>query len=300
MTPTRGVSRRSRPKEGWAEQVLPGWLTTAVIVVLLIIVLVPILYMVGLSLTDDRRAALGGIDLGDLRWDNYVTIWSTAPLARGLVNTIVIAGISALASVLLGLLAAYPLARFAFRGRKGFLTTLIGVQTVPGTTLLLPLFVVFASIQSAIGVQFIGGYVAPVITYMTFGLPMSTWLLFSYIRTIPPSLDEAALVDGCSRAGALFRVVVPITAPAAAVAFVFAFLVGWNDVLFATVLTRENTQTLSIAMRAFSSVESGAGIPVYGQLMAGAVVSAVPVIVLYLCFQRYLVHGLAGGSVAGT
>lgn len=279
---------------------MPGWLATLITAVLIVFALVPVVYMLGLSVTDDHSAALGAVDLADVRWTNYLTIWHTAPLGRSLLNTIVIAGASAALSVVIGLLAAYPLARFTFRGRRLFLDTLVATQTVPGTTLLLPLFVIFATIQAALGVHLIGGYVAPILTYMTFGLPMSAWLLFSYIRTIPSSLDEAALVDGCSRVGALFRVVLPIAAPGLVVAFVFAFLVGWNDVLFASVLTRTNTQTLAIAMQAFTSVESGTGIPAYGQLMAGAVVSSVPVVVLYLCFQRYLVHGLAGGSVTGV
>lgn len=119
------------------------------------------------------------------------------------------------------------------------------------------------------------------------------------MRTVPRDLDEAALVDGCSQLGALARVIFPVMLPAMVVAFLFAFLVGWNDVLFASVFTNQSTQTLAIALERFSANSATGGLPVYGQLMSSAVVSATPVVIIYLISQRHLVHGLAAGSVTG-
>ncbi len=296
ITPPR---RRKSSGVGTADLLMPRWLSPIVVLLLVISVIVPVGYMLLLSLTPNQNVVFGSISLAALEVRNYVDIWSQAPIASGLIHTLIIAGSAAVASVTVGLLAAYPLTRFSFHGRRPYLYTLIAVQTVPGTTLILPLFAVLSWIQTTLGVTFIGTYWPIIITYMTFGVPLSTWLLVAYMRTVPRDLDEAALVDGCSRLGALRRVIFPIALPAIVVAFVFAFLVGWNDVLFASVFTNSNTQTLAIALQRFASDTASSSLPLYGELMAAAVVSSVPVVVLYLVFQRYLVHGLNAGSMTG-
>lgn len=296
ITPPR---RRKSSGVGTADLLMPRWLSPIVVLLLVISVIVPVGYMLLLSLTPNQNVVFGSISLAALEVRNYVDIWSQAPIASGLIHTLIIAGSAAVASVIFGLLAAYPLTRFSFHGRRPYLYTLIAVQTVPGTTLILPLFAVLSWIQTTLGVTFIGTYWPIIITYMTFGVPLSTWLLVAYMRTVPRDLDEAALVDGCSRLGALRRVIFPIALPAIVVAFVFAFLVGWNDVLFASVFTNSNTQTLAIALQRFASDTASSSLPLYGELMAAAVVSSVPVVVLYLVFQRYLVHGLSAGSMTG-
>lgn len=293
-------AKRKRSIEGEAERLLPRWMAPIVNIVLLIVVLVPVCYMLILSVTPNEQVALGTISFAHLAWDNYSQMFTTAPLASGLIHTLVIAGIAAGISVGVGLLAAYPLTRFRFRGRAAYLYGLIAVQTVPGITLVLPLFAVMSWIQTTLSFHIIGSYWLIILTYMTFGIPLSTWLLVAYLRTVPRDLEEAALVDGATRLGALRRIVLPIAVPAMVVAFVLAFLVGWNDVLFASVFTNSSNQTLAIALERFSSSQATASVPVYGQLMAAAVFSAAPVVILYLSFQRFLVNGLAAGSLTGV
>jgi trehalose/maltose transport system permease protein len=297
----RARAPKRTKSQGWdpsdVDRLVPTWASRVIVVVCVVAVVVPVGYMLLLSVTPDAAVVLGHVSTWHFRFSNYRTMWSQAPLASGLVHTVLISGTAALASVLLGSLAAYPLARIRFRGQKGFLYSLLATQTVPGTTLLLPLFVVFSWLQTVLGITFIGSYHTIVLTYMTFGLPLSTWLMVSYMRTIPKELEEAAFVDGCTRTGALFRVLLPIAVPAMVVAFVFAFLVGWNDVLFASVLTRSGNQTLAIAMNQFANTSAGSGIPLYGQLMAAGVVSSLPVVLLYLLFQRRMVQGLSAGAV---
>jgi trehalose/maltose transport system permease protein len=293
-----GYNKKWRASD--VDRLLPAWATRLVIVVCLVAVAVPVGYMLLLSVTPDAKVALGDVWAWPTAFGNYISMWSQAPLAQGLFNTIAISGTAAFLSVLLGSLAAYPLARLAFHGRKTILSSLLATQTVPGTTLLLPIFVIFAWLQAVIGIQFIGSFHAIVLTYMTFGLPLSTWLMVSYMRSIPRELEEAAFVDGCTRTGALFRVILPLAAPAMVVAFVFAFLVGWNDILFASVLTRSDTVTLAVAMNQFANTATGSGLPLYGQLMAAGVVSSIPVVILYLIFQRRMVQGLGAGSMTGV
>lgn len=174
------------------------------------------------------------------------------------------------------------------------------MQTVSGTTLVLPLFAVFSSIQTTLSIGLLNPYFPIILTYMTFGVPLSTWLIFSYLRTVPRQLDEVTLADGCSRLGALRRVILPVALPAVVVAFIFAFLVGWNDVLFASVFTNQGNQTLAIALERFSSASASEGLPVYGELMSAAIVSSAPVMIIYLIFQRYLAHGPSAGSMTGV
>jgi len=210
--------------------------------------------------------------------------------------------VSVLASVISTALAvgiAYCLVRFTFGGRKTILRSMLGLQTVPGTLLLLPLFVVFFSFDAYAGITLIGTRTSLVITYMTFALPFATWIMVTYLRSIPISLEEAGLIDGLSRIGVLRRIIVPLSLPGMVVATIFSFLLGWNDVLFASVLTAPSTRTAAIQLSAFAQAQEGGALPLYGQLMAASVVTALPVVILYLVFQRYLAAGLTSGGVKG-
>jgi multiple sugar transport system permease protein len=284
------------------ERLLPPAVSRAGVTALCVFIAVPVLYLVLLALSPNSTIALGGGGLHHLTLANFTGMWSAAPIGHGLVNSVIIAGTSAALAVILGMAAAYPLARLSFRLRKPLLYSLLGSQAIPGLALLLPLFIILAGIQGILGVSLIGGYPAIIAVYMTFGLPLATVVCFTYLRGMPRDLEDAALVDGCTRVGALRRVVAPLMAPALVVSLVFAFLVGWNDVLFASALTNSGTQTVAIALGQFGAAqsESAGATPLYGDLMAAALVSAVPVVVLYLAFQRYLVHGLAAGALSGT
>ncbi|HEY1699823.1 MAG TPA: carbohydrate ABC transporter permease [Trebonia sp.] len=282
-----------------AERLLPPALSRAGTAVLVVFIAVPVLYLVALALSPNSTVALGGTDIGQFTSANFTSMWSVAPVLHGIITSVIVAGISAVLAVLLGVAAAYPLARLSFRARKPLLYSLLGSQSLPQLSLLLPLYIMLAAIQGILGVHLIGSYPALIAVYMTFGLPLATVVCFMYLRGMPADLEEAALVDGCTRMGALRRVVAPLLAPAMVVSLVFAFLVGWNDVLFASAL---QNQTIAVTLEQFGMAQSeGFGAqPLYGDLMAAALVSAIPVVVLYLAFQRYLVHGLASGALSGT
>jgi len=285
-----------------ADRLLPPVLSRVVTAVIVVFIAVPVLYLLVLALSPNATIALGGTEFSHLTLRNFTGMWSAAPVLHGLVNSVIIAGSSAALAVVLGLAAAYPLARLSFRLRRPLLYSLLGSQSIPQLALLLPLFIILSGIQGVLGVQLIGSYPAMIITYMTFGLPLATVVCFTYLRGMPRDLEDAAMVDGCTRLGVLRRVVAPLMTPAMVVSLVFAFLVGWNDVLFASALTNSQTQTVAIALQQLGVQQSQnvGATPLYGDLMAAALVSAVPVVVLYLLFQRYLVHGLASGALSGT
>ncbi len=290
---------RVRTKHRDAQEILPKPLRIIVTIILAVLIIVPIAYMLLLSVTPDTEA--GGEQLIPSHWafSNYINMWSTVNLLQGLQNSLIISGVASVIAVILAVAAAYIITRFAFHGRLPFLYSLIGFQTIPGVMLLLPLFVVFVSIQAALQIQLVGSYTAVIITYLTFALPFAIWLMVSYLGSIPIELEEAALVDGATRIQALIRVIVPLALPGIVVAVVFSFLTGWNDVLFASVLTSPTTRTLAVQLQVFSAAQEGGALPLYGQLMGAAVVSALPVVILYMIFQRYLIGGLTAGGVKG-
>jgi ABC-type glycerol-3-phosphate transport system permease component len=301
----------SRPRQAGrkrrhnAQELLPPGVRIVAIVLLAVAILVPVLYMLLLSVTPDAQVGAGALIPTHWAFSNYVDMWSSASLAQGIVNSLIISGSASIIAVILAVGAAYVLTRFTFLGRRPYLYVLIGVQAVPGVMLLLPLFVVFASIQDwilhlqLVHFHLIGTYPIVIVTYLTFALPFATWILVSYLGSIPLELEEAALVDGATRLRALWHVVVPLALPGMVVALVFSFLTGWNDVLFASVLTNPDTRTLAYQLQVFSTAQEGGALPLYGQLMGAAAISALPVVVLYMIFQRYLIGGLTVGGVKG-
>jgi trehalose/maltose transport system permease protein len=278
-------------------RMLPRPLRAVVLVLLLVVVLGPVLYMIFASVSSDLSVAAGHFLPRDFEPANYLRIWSTVDLGEGLVNSLVVAGSVAVLCAFVSLLGAYVLVVFAFTGRLAILRGLLALQSVPGTLMLLPVFVLFSSVGNVLGVTVIGTRWALFLTYLTFGLPFSTWVMVTYLRGLPRELDEAARVDGASSWTVLTRIVLPLSWPGLVVSAIFAFLLGWNDVLFASVMTNPQTRTAAVTLQVFGATQEGGALPLYGQLMAAALVCAAPVVALYLIFQRYLMSGLTSGGV---
>lgn len=282
-----------------SQEILPWWLRTLLICILAVLVLIPVLYMLLLSVTPDAETNSEHLLPSHWAFANYLQMWSTINLAQGLFNSILISLIASAVAVALAVGAAYVITRFHFRGRIVYLYSLIGLQAIPSVMLLLPLFVVFVSLQSLLYVRLVGSYTGVIITYLTFSLPFATWMLITYLANIPLDIEEAALIDGATRLQTLWLIIVPLSVPGLVVALVFSFLTGWNDVLFASVLTSPATQTVAVQLQVFSAAQEGGALPLYGQMMSAALVSAVPVVILYLVFQRYLIGGLTSGGLKG-
>lgn len=292
------ASRRRKRIVREPQRLLPRWLQV-VVITLLMLMLLPVVYMLIISVSPDLDAASAKLWPSKFMWSNYLKVFTTVDLGRGLMNSFIASFSAALIATIFGLGAAYVLTRFRFRGRAPLLSSLVGLQAVPATMIILPLFVVFSSVGSALGVQIIGSRPALIVTYLTFAIPFSTWLLVTNMRQIPTTYEEAAMIDGVTRFGALRRIIFPLMVPGMVVAMVFALLVGWNDVLFASVLTNPDTQTAAIQLQVFANSTDGGVLPLYGQLMAASLISAAPVVVLYMIFQRQLVGGLTAGGDKG-
>lgn len=225
----------------------------------------------------------------------YLDIWSTVPLARYFVNSLVVSSGATIVSVLIAILAAYAVSRYSFVGRGAFSLTVLSTQMFPGILFLLPLFVIFVNIDRAFGIRLYGSYLGLIITYLTFALPFSIWMLVGYFNSIPRELEEAAMVDGTTALGALFRILVPVSMPGIVAVAIFAFMTAWGEVLFASVLTNDSTRTLAIGLRNYSTQ----GDVYWNQLMAAAIVVSIPVVIGFLSLQRYLIQGITAGGVKG-
>jgi trehalose/maltose transport system permease protein len=288
---------RARAGRRQSERLMPRAATLTSLTVISVFVAVPVIYMIVLSLSPQFAILTGQLIPSHIIWRNYAEIWHAVPLADGFLNSAFTAGVAAVAAVAVTSMAAYPLARYRFGLRIPLLYGAIGLQLVPGPMILLPLFVLFAIVQSAVGISIIGSYWGVMIIYLTFALPLALWLMVGYIATIPRELEEAVFIDGGGHLQALLKVVVPLAFPGMVVTFLFSLLVGWNDVLFATVLTNNDTRTLAVDLSTFIQTQEGVALPQYSLLMAAAVVASVPIVVVYLILQRYLVSGLSAGAL---
>ena len=260
-------------------------------------VLLPFAYMAMISLQSDAAAGSGDILPRHPNWDNFTRIWQTVNLGLYLRNSLVVATLTGLLSSALALGAGYVVARFRFRFRNVFRISLLATHTVPGILLLLPLFVLYIIVQHAVGLRIVGSYWGLILTYMTFALPFSIWMLSVYITGLPVDLEEQALVDGATRYRVLRYVTLPLAVPGMVVTFVFSFLLAWNDILFAVVLTSPQTKTLGPGLQYY--VSESFAVPYWNLLMAASLVVAVPAVILFLIVQRYIVAGLAAGSIKG-
>jgi multiple sugar transport system permease protein len=227
----------------------------------------------------------------DFSWKAYLDMWTTIPLGRYFLNSVYVSLDSTILAIIVAAFAAYAFSRFRFPGKSIFGALLLATQMFPGILFLLPIFVMFFEIQSNTGIQLNGTYLGLIITYMTFSLPFSIWMMRGYFESIPKSLDEAAMIDGCSHKDVLMRVIIPLAVPGIIACAVFAFLNAWNEVLFASVLTSSSTQTLAIGLQSYATQS----VVAWNQLMAASVTVTVPVVVAFLLVQRFFMYGLAGG-----
>ncbi|MFJ1702517.1 carbohydrate ABC transporter permease [Kitasatospora sp. NPDC088346] len=270
------------------------WIRRIALAVLLVFTLTPVLVMLSSSLKPLQDVQ------GPFRWipstvtlRPYVDIWRTVPLGRYVVNSLIVAGGATLCSVLIAILAAYAVSRYRFRGRRLFTVTVLSTQMFPGILFLLPLFLLFVNIGNTTGLALYGSRGGLILTYLTFSLPFSIWMLVGYLDSIPRDLDEAAAVDGCGPLRTLVRIIVPAAVPGIVAVAVYAFMTAWGEVLFASVMTNDETRTLAVGLQGYATQTD----VYWNQVMAASLVVSVPVVAGFLLLQRYLVAGLTAGAV---
>jgi multiple sugar transport system permease protein len=261
----------------------------------------PIYWMVKTSIQPDAEITITQINLGlsAATLQHYARVLTDPQFLRWFANSTIYALSTMAIAVLVSTLAAYSLARQRFWLARALGRPFLAAYIVPGVMIVVPIFVFIA------GLNWQNTYQGLIVTYTSFSVPFCTWLLRAYFRSLPAELEDAALIDGCSRLGALFRIIFPLAAPGVVTAGLFCFILAWNEYLFAFIFLFSNSmKTLTVALQdvlANQLAASGASLGYYsfGDMFASTVLTALPIVVVFLILQSWLVRGLAAGAVKG-
>ncbi|HYO30478.1 MAG TPA: carbohydrate ABC transporter permease [Thermomicrobiales bacterium] len=263
----------------------------ATLAVVALAIVFPVYWMVTISLKLPREIyRLPSLWPQAPTLENYRELIVERGFLLNIRNSLIVAGATTLASLGMSSLAAFSIVRFRYKF-KGLVGRLILFAYLTPTSLLfIPLSVIVARLRLGDSLHGL------VIVYLTFSVPLSTWLLIGYFRGVPAELEEQAMVDGTTRLGAMVRILLPLSLPGLAAVGIFTFTAAWNELLLALIfITNENRRTVPLGLQYLITGD----VFLWGPIMAGAVLSALPVIALYFLAQRYMVQGLTAGSVKG-
>ena len=272
--------------------VLRRILTTDLPVLLMVVLAMgPFVWMILTSLTPSERLSATGVSLSPAGWglDNYARLFEQTSFLGNMGHSLIVSVGTVLLGLAVSVTAAYAFSRFRFRGRKAIMLQFLLVNMFPVVLLILPLFV----LTRRLGI--LDTHLGLIIANATVAIPFAVWMLTSYIGAIPKSLDEAAMIDGCSRLSALRRVVLPLAMPGIISTGIYIFITAWNEYLYALTLGGRNVRTVTVAIQTLIGeyqIE-------WGLLAAGGVVGAMPATLLFLLVQRRLIGGLTQGAVKG-
>ena len=210
--------------------------------------------------------------------------------ATAILNSLKIASAVTAICIFLGSLAAYALVRIPFKFNRAIQIGILGTRMIPEVSLVIPLFIVASSLQ------LINTPTVLIVAYMSFALPYAIWMMIAFFQTVPIELEEAARLDGCSRLGILWRVIMPISIPGLISTAMFVFLLAWDEFFYALIFT--STLAAKTAPVAISEFIGRYAVNTTG-MMAGGILAAMPPVILGLLFQRYIVSGMTAGAVKG-
>jgi arabinogalactan oligomer/maltooligosaccharide transport system permease protein len=288
------------------EEQVPHALLHAFLALVVLGTVYPVLWVVSIAFSGSQSLAIADLppEPGALdrlraivpwpaRWStaNFVSVMSDQPFARWMLNSAVVALATTVVGVALACTAAYAFSRFRFPGRRAGMMSFLVSQMFPGTLTLIPLYVIV--------VQWLGlgsTRLGLVIVYATTSIPFSVWMLKGYFDTIPRELEEAAVIEGAGPGTIFWTIILPLARPAIAITALFSFMTAWNEfILAATFMDQEAMYTAPVGLKFFV----GGFQQQWGYFAAGSIVVSIPVVVLFLYLQKYLVSGLTAGSVKG-
>jgi multiple sugar transport system permease protein len=263
-----------------------------------IVTLLPILWMVLSSLRNYSDIAAGDqLAAGlPLRWENYRDMWVNVDFFNYFKNSLIVCSVTTVLATLSATCAAYALARFRFRGSNGVSVGITVTQVIPGMLFFLPLYMLYRSMGDSWGMPMLDTYHGLIFLYVALFTPASIWIMRGFFISIPRELEDAAVMDGCSRFGAFVRIVLPISLPGIIATATFIFLLAWDELFFAWVLTSSpDVQTIPVGIRLFVGQFQHR----YDLMMAAATMSTLPVLIAFFTCQRFFIKGLAAGAVKG-
>lgn len=262
-----------------------------ILAIMLVIALFPIYWILVTSLkaTAEIYRLVPSFWPEQITTDGYTNLLARTKFLSWLRNSAAVSLVVAFISLVLSIFAAYGLARFRFRGRRMVGFMILVAYLMPPALLFIPLYIIVTRLGLA------GSIAGLLLVYPTITIPYATWVLTSYFRSISIDMEEAALIDGCSRLGALRRVTLPLAAPGIVSTFIFAFTLCWSEYLYALVILSSATQTVPLGLSSLIVAD----VPRWNEIMAGAIITSVPVTIMYIAASRYIVSGLTLGGSKG-
>ena len=239
---------------------------------------------------------------GALRWQAYQELFDPNFSTRfwdfgvNIINSIKIAVPTSLIAVILSTLGAYAIARLRFKGKNLLLNGILGIYLFPGILLIIPLFAMLAQIGGRLGFEVQDNLGVLIFTYLAQTLPVALYMLANYFRTIPTEIEQAGLIDGCTRVGVIWRITLPLAVPALVTVAIYTFMIAWNEFLYALVfLNSRDMFTMPIKINTIFNDPS----PRPHVVMAASTIMTLPVVILFLALERYMAEGLSAGGVKG-
>ncbi len=285
----KAPTRRSR---WWGEI---GWKYPLAVIIIFYSVF-PLVYVVSASLSDSGTLSSSTSMFSDISFANYAALGNTS-YWTWVGNTLIVGIASSVGAVVMGAAAAYAFSRFRFKGRRPGLTSLLIIQMFPQTVAFISVFLLLTALGNVAPWLGINSKIALICVYLGGALGANTFLMYGFFNSIPTEIDEAAKIDGATHAQIYWRVIVPLVTPILAVVGLLAFISSFGDFILARiVLVSEDQWTLAVGMYQWVSNQLTSN---WGLFAAGAVIAAIPVLVLFLSLQRYIVGGLSAGSVKG-
>lgn len=262
-----------------------------VLAVFAILNLYPIVWMIMNSFKTEKEIALNPLaPPTKLVLDNYVKAWQTAQMGRYMLNSLIVSTVATLITVMAGAFAAYFISRFRFRGRDMVYTLFIFGMLIPVHSMLIPLFIIMRKID------LLNRYWALIFPYIAFNLPLTIYLMVSYMSALPREVEEAALIDGAGTLRIFASIIIPMSGPIVATCGILNFINNWNEFVFALVLINNpDLKTLPLGLANFV----GQYVTSYGPQMAGITIVMLPIIIVYLLLEKYVVSGMTAGAVKG-
>src|SRR5688572_17677628 len=264
----------------------------AAIFAFVIFALFPLYWLLKVSVTPTNLLYSEGIRMwpSETTWDNYGFVLTESDFPRFFMNSLIVSGLTALTVTVVATIAGYAFSRFAFRGKMVIIALMLITQMFPLVMLIAPIFKILSQLSLT------NSLTGLVIVYSAFNVPFATFLMQTFFDGVPRDLEEAAMIDGDTRLGALRRIVLPLTLPGVGATLGFVFTAAWSELLFALMLiSKAGKQTFPVGLLSFVGKFSVD----FGQMMAAGVLALIPACLFFIFIQKYLVQGLTAGAVKG-
>ncbi len=231
-----------------------------------------------------------------LRWEAYQELFTYWDFGSNIMNTIIVSIPTSIIAVVLSTLGAYAIARLSFPGKEALLNSILMIYLFPGVLLIIPLFAMLAQIGDRIGFEVQDNLPVLIITYLAQTLPVALYMLANYFRTIPEEIEQAGLIDGCSRLGVIWRITLPLAIPALVSVSIYTFMIAWNEFLYAFVFLNDRSLfTMPIKINTIYNDPS----PRPHVVMAASTIMTLPIVFMFLSLEKFLEEGLSAGGVKG-